>query len=251
MTDDVQDRTIEDAGENAEASPDSIPTPAGKIPTVRPAVERRPSAASVRRQAKKEMSRRAAEARRKARQRRQMLTYSAVAGVVVILLVGGFLLLNPGSKKKPSAASGASASASASATASAVPTPSVSAPAALSAKPTLTKGDGAAPTALKVTNLVTGTGPKVTAGQTITVNYVGVTWADGTEFDSSWSRNEQASFQIGAGKVIPGWDQGLVGVTVGSRVQLDIPSDLAYGDSPTGGQPAGALIFVVDVLAAQ
>jgi peptidylprolyl isomerase len=82
------------------------------------------------------------------------------------------------------------------------------------------------------------------------VNYVGVAYADGKEFDSSWSRSEAFSFQVGAGNVITGWDQRLTGVKVGSRVQLDIPPDLAYGDHPSGGQPAGVLRFVVDVLSA-
>jgi len=105
-------------------------------------------------------------------------------------------------------------------------------------------------TKLVVTPLVPGKGPRVKAGQQLTVNYVGVTYADGKEFDSSWSRSEPLSFQVGAGNVIPGWDQGLVGVKVGSRVQLDIPADLAYGEKPTGGQPAGTLRFIVDVLSA-
>ena len=60
-----------------------------------------------------------------------------------------------------------------------------------------------------------------------------------------------ASFAIGVGQVIPGWDQGLVGVPVGSRVQLDIPAELAYGaDGPAQGKPAGPLRFVVDILGA-
>jgi peptidylprolyl isomerase len=91
----------------------------------------------------------------------------------------------------------------------------------------------------------------VQKGQTITTNYVGVFFKDGKEFDSSWNAGQPASFPIGVGQVIPGWDQGLVGVTVGSRVQLDIPAELAYGTKPAGGRPAGPLRFVVDVLAAQ
>ena len=82
------------------------------------------------------------------------------------------------------------------------------------------------------------------------MNYVGLTYVDGKEFDSSWNRSKAFSFPVGAGNVINGWDQGLAGAKVGSRVQLDIPADLAYGDNPTGGQPAGALRFIVDVLAA-
>ncbi|HEU4348538.1 MAG TPA: FKBP-type peptidyl-prolyl cis-trans isomerase [Actinoplanes sp.] len=75
-----------------------------------------------------------------------------------------------------------------------------------------------------------------------------MTYPDGQEFDSSWARNEPLQTPIGAGQLIPGWDRGLVGVPVGSRVRLDIPSDLAYGDDPAGGQPAGDLRFVVDIL---
>jgi len=105
-------------------------------------------------------------------------------------------------------------------------------------------------TKLTTTTLIEGKGDPVRAGQTINVNYVGVTYADGKEFDSSWSRSQPFSFQVGAGNVIKGWDEGLIGVKVGSRVQLDIPADLAYGAHPSGGQPAGALRFIVDVLSA-
>jgi peptidylprolyl isomerase len=121
---------------------------------------------------------------------------------------------------------------------------------ALKTKPVVKAGSGTL-AKLVVTPLIKGRGPAAKAGQTLTVNYVGVSYTSGEEFDSSWSRSEAASFPIGTGQVIPGWDQGLVGATVGSRVQLDIPSDLAYGDNPQGGRPGGPLRFVVDVLAVQ
>ncbi len=121
---------------------------------------------------------------------------------------------------------------------------------ALKTKPEVKAGSGTL-AKLVVTPLVKGKGPAAKAGQQITVNYVGVTYATGEEFDASWTRSEPFTFQLGAGGVIPGWDQGLVGVTVGSRVQLDIPADLAYGENPQGGAPAGPLRFVVDVLAVQ
>jgi peptidylprolyl isomerase len=105
---------------------------------------------------------------------------------------------------------------------------------------------------LTVTPVIKGTGPAVKKGQNITTNYVGVFYKDGKEFDSSWNAGQPATFPIGVGQVIPGWDQGLVGVTVGSRVQLDIPTELAFGkDAAAKGQPEGPLRFVVDVLAAQ
>jgi peptidylprolyl isomerase len=80
---------------------------------------------------------------------------------------------------------------------------------------------------------------------------VGVTYKDGKEFDSSWKSGQPAQFPVGAGQLIEGWDKGLVGVAVGSRVQLDIPAAMAYGDPAPEGRPGGDLRFVVDVLAAQ
>jgi peptidylprolyl isomerase len=113
----------------------------------------------------------------------------------------------------------------------------------------VTAGEGSI-TELKKTTLIEGKGAAVQQGQTISVNYVGVNYGDGKEFDASWKKSEPFSFAVGTGGVIQGWDQGLIGVKVGSRVQLDIPSAMAYGDNPGGGRPAGALRFVVDVLSA-
>lgn len=100
--------------------------------------------------------------------------------------------------------------------------------------------------------IIVGDGPKVEAGQTLTVHYLGQLYPDGEIFDQSWERGETFDFQLGAGGVIPGWDQGLEGQTVGSRVVLAIPSDLAYG--PQGSPPTipadADLLFVVDILGA-
>ena len=105
------------------------------------------------------------------------------------------------------------------------------------------------PTELVVTDLVVGDGDVVEAGDTITVHYVGVLSADGTEFDSSYDRGQPFELVIGVGQVIPGWDQGLIGMREGGRRRLDIPSDLAYGDQGGGPIPPGAaLTFVVDVI---
>jgi peptidylprolyl isomerase len=117
--------------------------------------------------------------------------------------------------------------------------------------PKITVPKAPAPDTLVVQPLVKGTGPEVTAGQTITVNYVGVIWNTGKKFDSSWDRGAPVDFAIGQGQVIAGWDEGLVGQTVGSRVLLVIPPDKGYGSS---GQPnAGisgtdTLVFVVEIL---
>lgn len=107
-----------------------------------------------------------------------------------------------------------------------------------------------APTELQVTVLEEGDGDVVEAGDSITVDYRGLLIADGTEFDNSYDGGQPFTVVIGAGQVIPGWDEGLVGVTEGSRVQLDIPPDMAYGAQGAGGgliPPDAALTFVVDV----
>ena len=107
------------------------------------------------------------------------------------------------------------------------------------------------PTELVTQTLITGAGAEVESGQTVTFQYSG--WLfDGTLFDSSWVNGAPFETQIGTGSVIAGWDQGIVGQTVGSQVLLVIPSDLAYGESGSGDTipPNSTLIFVVDILAA-
>ncbi len=114
--------------------------------------------------------------------------------------------------------------------------------------PEITIPDQDPPEDLVVQTLVEGDGPEVQAGDLLLADYVGVLWEDGEEFDSSWSRGEPAAFGIGVGQVIEGWDTGLVGQTVGSRVLLVIPPDLGYGDQESESIPAGStLVFVVDI----
>lgn len=107
------------------------------------------------------------------------------------------------------------------------------------------------PESLVITTLVEGTGEAAKVGDTISVHYVGVLSADGTEFDNSYDRGEPFSFVLGQGGVIQGWDQGLVGAQVGSRIQLDIPAELAYGAEQKGSVigPNSPLTFVIDVMA--
>ena len=200
----------------------------------------------LRTKAEKRAEAKAAKARALALQkRRRQLSVGGAAVVVLALLVG--LIVWVSQSSSPPSAAGPTPSAAAS-NAAFPPVPPGADP-ALSKKPAVTAGTGTV-SKLKTTTLIQGTGAAVQQGQTINVNYVGVTYADGKEFDASWDRSEAFSFQAGGGNVIKGWDQGLIGVKVGSRVQLDIPADLAYGDKPSGGQPAGALRFVVDVLSA-
>jgi len=117
-------------------------------------------------------------------------------------------------------------------------------------KPTVSLPD-TLPTELVVTTLTPGTGDPATVGSTVIVHYVGVRSETGQEFDNSYDRGDPFPVVLGAGQVIEGWDTGLVGVQTGERRQLDIPADLAYGDSPQGDviQAGDALTFVVDVVA--
>ena len=187
----------------------------------------------------------AAAARARARKRRQILR-TVGTGVGVVAVVAGLAVGCTYLTSSSSPAAGPSASAPAAATPTIDPAfdPQLrTRPVILGSTDTLTK--------LVKTMIVTGPGPAVQSGQTITVNYVGAYYDSGNVFDTSWDKSP-AQFQIGVGQVIAGWDQGLVGVPVGSRVQLDIPSDLAYGaNAAAQGKPAGSLRFVVDILAAQ
>lgn len=120
--------------------------------------------------------------------------------------------------------------------------------------------DAEEPTELVSQVLVKGEGAEVQAGQTLKVHYTGVKYSDGEGFDNSYDRGEPAEFPIGVGRVIPGWDEGLVGQTVGSRVLLVIPAAQAYGEAPEDTDGATAppahelagetLVFVVDILGA-
>lgn len=114
--------------------------------------------------------------------------------------------------------------------------------------PVITIGDAKAPTELISQNLIEGKGPVLKSSDTIIANYVGVNFVGGDIFDSSFERGEPATFPLTG--VIKGWTQGLTGKTVGSRVLLVIPKDLAYGDAGQG-KAKGDLVFVVDILGVQ
>jgi FKBP-type peptidyl-prolyl cis-trans isomerase len=117
-------------------------------------------------------------------------------------------------------------------------------------KPTVPKGTGAAPKALKAETLIAGNGAEVKNGQQATVQYVGVLFKNGKEFDTSWGEGKQPfQFAIGGGQVIPGWDQGVLGMKVGERRRLTIPADLAYGaqGSPPKIGPNEPLIFDIEL----
>lgn len=121
----------------------------------------------------------------------------------------------------------------------------------LSKEPKITLPATAAPTKLVEKDLITGTGATAASGDELAVNYVGELYTNGKVFDSSWkdTPGKAFTFTLGAGTVISGWTEGLVGMKVGGRRELIIPPSLAYGDEASGSIPKDStLIFVVDLL---
>ena len=118
-------------------------------------------------------------------------------------------------------------------------------------KPEIDFPEGPPPEDLEITDLTVGSGAEAGPGHQVSVHYVGVAYSTGEEFDASWNRGNPLTFQLGAGQVIPGWDQGVQGMKVGGRRQLTIPAHLAYGDRGAGGgriAPGETLIFVCDLM---
>ena len=119
----------------------------------------------------------------------------------------------------------------------------------LEQKPDIVAPQGSPPAELVRRDIVRGRGRRATPGDVLTMQYVGVSWSTGQQFDASWDRGQPFPFQLGAGMVIPGWDQGMVGMRQGGRRLLVIPPDLGYG--PAGQQgiaPNETLIFAVDLV---
>ncbi|MER7168172.1 FKBP-type peptidyl-prolyl cis-trans isomerase [Micromonospora sp. NPDC000207] len=117
-------------------------------------------------------------------------------------------------------------------------------------KPEVGPIEGAPPADLVIEDITVGEGAEARAGQTARVHYVGVAHSTGAEFDASWNRGQPFEFPLGGGRVIAGWDQGVVGMRVGGRRRLTIPAHLGYGNQGAGGviKPGETLVFVVDLL---
>ena len=118
-------------------------------------------------------------------------------------------------------------------------------------KPVVTIPKTGPPTELVSHTLIEGDGAPIKKGDTLVVQYTGVIWRDGTEFDASWNTGAPGSFPIGENAVISGWDKGLVGKSIGSRVLLVVPPDDGYGaggNEQAGIQGTDTLVFVVDLL---
>lgn len=118
-------------------------------------------------------------------------------------------------------------------------------------KPVIDKPTGSPPKRLVKEDVVKGKGPAAKAGDNVTVQYVGVNFSTGEQFDASWDRGEPFTFQLGQGAVIKGWDKGVVGMKAGGRRQLTIPPELGYGaqGTPDGSIPPNeTIVFVVDLV---
>jgi peptidylprolyl isomerase len=170
--------------------------------------------------------------------RRNLILPSALALAVGLAACGGSKA--PGVELAPSGG----------ATSTTVSVPKV--PPQLSQKPVVTVPKGPAPSNLVTKDLIPGTGPVAQAGQTVTVNYVGVLYKTGKEFDSSWKRNQPFTTSLATGSVISGWVKGIPGMRVGGRRELIIPASLAYGakGQPPTIPPNSPLVFVVDLISA-
>lgn len=120
----------------------------------------------------------------------------------------------------------------------------------LSKEPKVTPPKGPPPSKTVTTEIIRGTGAEAKVGNPIVVNYVGALYANGTVFDSSWTREQPFSFTLGTHATIPGWEKGIVGMDVGGRRELIVPPAEAYGaeGKPPKVPPNETLIFVIDLL---
>ena len=117
-------------------------------------------------------------------------------------------------------------------------------------RPQIEKPEGDIPFELGIEDIAVGDGAEVVNGAKVSVHYVGVAFSSGEEFDASWNRGRPFEFKLGKGQVIPGWDAGVLGMKVGGRRRLTIPSAMAYGARGAGTaiQPHEPLVFLVDLL---
>jgi peptidylprolyl isomerase len=129
--------------------------------------------------------------------------------------------------------------------------PAVSNAANLHAEPVIAAGSGTPPTSVETKDLLVGTGAVATSSSTVVVQYVGANFTDGKVFDSSWQRGQAATFPLSG--VIPGFEQGIVGMKVGGRREILIPPKDGYGSagSPPQVGPNETLVFVVDLVSVQ
>ena len=216
------------------------------------------------RRRERELARRRYERRRlreiEQRARRRRRNTIVGAGVATAAVIGGIVALaislSGGGGDKVDAASKPSATPTPSASASALPVtgPTKCAPISPNppdkADPKVPPVKGTPPAKLVKTDIKKGHGKAAKSGDKLTVNYVGISCSTGKVFDASYPRHQAFPLTLGKGEVIPGWDQGLVGMKAGGRRELVIPASLGYGAQGSGADiaPNETLIFVVDLV---
>lgn len=185
------------------------------------------------------------------------LALAAIVAAAAIAGCGSSNSIAPGSENPKAAAEAkqlerAEASESTSTTAASSSAVAAKTPTSgpLSKEPTVQPPSGPPPSSLVTKELVKGTGAVAKAGDSVTVNYVGVLFKNGKVFNASWETGQPFTFVLGRGQVIHGWDNGVVGMKVGGRRELIIPAAEAYGSEgrPPKIPPNSPLIFVVDLL---
>ncbi|HEX2160409.1 MAG TPA: FKBP-type peptidyl-prolyl cis-trans isomerase [Thermoleophilaceae bacterium] len=124
-------------------------------------------------------------------------------------------------------------------------------PASSGKEPKVRVPDGPPPKQLQTRDIKEGSGQAAKTGDNVSMNYVGVSYSTKKKFDSSYDRGQPIDVPLGQGQVIPGWDEGIVGMKVGGRRELIIPPDMAYGAQgrPPDIKPNETLVFVVDLVA--
>ena len=185
------------------------------------------------------------------------ITFSTAAAALAFAVAGcgSSSSAAPGVQAAPSsgptaaAVTTASTSATTSASATSTPTSTTPLPAALNTKPKVVPPSGPAPKKLVVKDLIKGTGPVAKPGSTVTVQYVGVLYKNGKQFDASWDDGAGKPVSLPLSGVIKGWQQGIPGMHVGGRRELIIPASLGYGaaGSPPKIPPNSPLVFVIDL----
>lgn len=187
---------------------------------------------------------------------RKTSTLTCAAVALACALAGCGTSTAPGVQLAPSAGSTAAAITTVTATSTtatsttAASTTTGALPAALNTKPSVPIPKGAPPSKLVIKDLIKGTGEEAKAGDTVTVNDVGVVYKTGKQFENTFTRKEPSTFALSG--LIPGFGKGVVGMKVGGRRELIIPAALGYGKagSPPKIPPNAPLIFVIDLLKA-
>lgn len=178
-------------------------------------------------------------------------TWLILAAVSFLLLIGGAFFFTGRQSQTPAPASTDLITPFPSESADNIITPAINESATITIMPTMNPSNtpkAFSVTELKIEDEVSGTGDEAVSGKSVTVNYRG-TLTNGTEFDSSYKRNQPFTFNLGAGQVIQGWEQGVAGMKVGGKRKLTIPPSLGYGSRDMGTIPPNStLVFEIELL---